>query len=219
MRKNLMRVGGRYIMQRGPTRRPLEITLLAKDVPSEMGNRVMVRIEGGTGKGKEVEAPSNSISPLPGSEPVKPPPKRRPEPEQVQEAPPGWVPSRREQVTWQQTLAIPMTVIDVNPHTGVAVVEGKVFGTVNRYDAPISQLCPIEPTFTPVDELPVQRSSVVVFARDPASQQVRREAAIARRRGVDRPPHFRAAVDRLLSKQVRSAEGARGCRGAVAARA
>jgi len=72
MRKNLMRVGQQYIMQRGPTRCPLAVTLLAKDVPSAMGNRVMVRIEEGTGKGKEVEAPSSSISPFPGSEPVKP---------------------------------------------------------------------------------------------------------------------------------------------------
>jgi hypothetical protein len=105
MRKNLMRVGQQYIMQRGPTRRPLEVTMLAKDVPSGMGNRVMVRIE----EGKEVEAPSSSISPLPGSEPVKPPPKRRPEPEPVQEAPPGWKPKKDEQVTWEQTLSIPLT--------------------------------------------------------------------------------------------------------------
>lgn len=156
MRKNLMRVGRQYVMQRGPTRSPLTVTLLAKDVPSAMGNRVMVRIEEGTGKGKEVEAPSSSISPFPGSESVKPPPKRRPEPEPMQEAPLGWKPKKDEQVTWEQTLAIPLTVVEVDRSAGVAVVEGKIFGGVNRYEAPISQLCPIRPKFTPVDQLPVQ---------------------------------------------------------------
>jgi len=157
MRKNEMRVGSQYTMQRGPTKRPVKVTLLAKDVPSSMGNRVMVSIEEGVGTGKEIEAPSSSISPLPGKEPVKPAPKKRPEPEPVREAPLGWKPKKDEQVTWEQTLAIPMTVIEVDLRTGVAVVEGKVFGGVNRYDAPVSQLCPINPKFTPVDELPVRR--------------------------------------------------------------
>lgn len=156
MRKNEMRVGSQYTMQRGPTKRPLKVTLLAKDVPSAMGNRVMVRMEEGVGTGKEIEAPSSSIRPLPGSQVVKPAPKKRPEPEPVREAPPGWKPKKDEQVTWEQTLAIPMTVIEVNPSTGVAVVEGWVFGGLNRYEAPISQLCPIKPKFTPVDQLPVQ---------------------------------------------------------------
>jgi hypothetical protein len=157
MRKNEMRVGSQYTMQRGPTKRPLKVTLLAKDVPSAMGNRVMVSIEEGVGTGKEIEAPSSSISPIPGSEPMRRPTKKRPEPEPVRDAPFGWKPKKGEQVTWEQTLAIPMTVIEVDVHTEVAVVEGKMFGGVNRYDAPVSQLCPINPKFTPVDELPVRR--------------------------------------------------------------
>jgi hypothetical protein len=157
MRKNEMRVGEQYIMQRGPTKRPLKVRLLAKDVPSAMGNRVMVKIEEGVGTGKEREAPSSSISALPGSQPVKPPPKRRPEPEPMQKVPPGWEPKKDEQVTWSQTLAIPMTVLELDLGTGVAVVEGYVFGGMNRYEAPISQLCPIQPKYTPVDELPVER--------------------------------------------------------------
>lgn len=157
MRKNEMRVGEQYIMQRGPTKRPLRVTLLAKDVPSAMGNRVMVRIEEGVGTGKEREAPSSSISALPGTQPVEPPPKERPDPEAVQKAPPGWGPKKDEQVTWSQTLAIPMTVLEVDLGTGIAVVEGYVFGGMNRYDAPISQLCPIQPKYTPVDQLPAQR--------------------------------------------------------------
>jgi hypothetical protein len=157
MRKNEMRIGSQYTMQRGPTKRPLKVTLLAKDVPSAMGNRVMVSIDEGVGTGKEIEAPSSSISPLLGSEPVKRPAKKRPESEPVREAPLGWKPKKDEQVTWEQTLAIPMTVIEVNLITGAAVVEGKVFGGVNRYDAPVSQLCPIKPKFTPVDKLPVRR--------------------------------------------------------------
>jgi len=157
MRKNEMRIGSQYTMQRGPTKRPLKVTLLAKDVPSAMGNRVMVRIDEGVGTGKEIEAPSSSISPLLGSESVKRPAKKRPESEPVREAPLGWKPKKDEQVTWEQTLGIPMTVIEVNLITGVAVVEGKVFGGVNRYDAPVSQLCPIKPKFTPVDKLPVRR--------------------------------------------------------------
>jgi hypothetical protein len=98
--------------------------------------------------------------PFPGSESVKPPPKRRPEPEPVQEAPLGWKPKKDEQVTWEQTLAIPLTVIEVDRSTGVAVVEGKVFGGVNRYEAPISQLCPIRPKFTPVARYGASASGV-----------------------------------------------------------
>lgn len=156
MRKNEMRIGQQYVMQRGPTRNPHKVTLLAKDVPGA-SHRVMVRIEEGISKGKERDVPSASLSPLPGSEPVKPKPKKRPEPEPVQEAPPGWKPKKDEQVTWEQTLTIPMTVLEVREEDGVAVIKGKVFGGVNRYEAPISQLCPLRPKFTPVDQLPVQR--------------------------------------------------------------
>lgn len=143
-------------MQRGPTRRPLRVTLLAKDVPSAMNNRVMVRIEEGVNMGKEREAPSVSLSPLSGSELAKPEPKKRPEPAPVREAPIGWKPKKGGQVTWTQTQAIPMTVIAVDAAKGLAEIEGKVFGMLERYEAPISQLCPIKPKFTPVDQLPTR---------------------------------------------------------------
>lgn len=143
-------------MQRGPTKRPLRVTLLAKDVPSAMNNRVMVRIEEGVGMGKEREAPSVSLSPLRGSELAKPKPKKRPEPAPVCEAPIGWKPKKGGQVTWTQTQAISMTVITVDAGKGLAVIEGRVFGMLERYEAPISQLCPIKPKFTLVDQLPAR---------------------------------------------------------------
>ncbi|MFL5897152.1 MAG: hypothetical protein ACJ76D_01605 [Solirubrobacterales bacterium] len=159
MRKNQVRIGQRYIMQRGPTRRSVLVTLVAKDAPSEMGNRVVVRIDEGVGKGNEREAPTVSIFPLSGNEPAKSP-KKSPGPEPVREAPIGWKPRKNEQVTWTQTLAISMTVIEVDTGNGIAVIEGYVFGGLNRYDAPIPQLCPIKPTFTPVRDLPTRRDSV-----------------------------------------------------------
>jgi hypothetical protein len=74
----------------------------------------------------------------------------------VQEAPIGWKPRKGGQVTWTLTQAIPMTVIAVDTGKGLAVIEGKVFGMLERYEAPISQLCPIKPKFTPVDQLPTR---------------------------------------------------------------
>ena len=156
MRKSEMRIGQEYTMQRGPTKRRLRVTLLAKDVPSAMNNRVMVRIEEGVGMGKEREAPSVSLSPLRGSELAKPKPKKRPEPAPGCEAPIGWKPKKGGQVTWTQTQAIPMTVITVDAGKGLAVIEGRVFGMLERYEAPISQLCPIKPKFTLVDQLPAR---------------------------------------------------------------
>jgi hypothetical protein len=175
MRKDEMRIGQEYTMQRGPTKRPLRVTLLAKDVPSAMNNRVMVRIEEGVSMGKEREAPSLSISPLSGSEPVKPKPKKGPEPEPVQEAPPGWEPKKDEQVTWAQTLTIPMTVLEVQANKGIAKIEGYVFGELRCYDAPVSQLVPIKPKFTPVDQLPTRprasTSSPVSRAESPEPEK------------------------------------------------
>lgn len=156
MRKNEMRIGQEYTMQRGPTKRPLRVTLLAKDVPSAMNNRVTVRIEEGVGMGKESEAPSVSLSPLPGDELAQPKPRKRPEPAPVYEAPIGWKPRKGEQVTWTQTQAIPMTVVAVYTGKGLAVIEGKVFGMLECYEAPISQLCPTRPKFTLVNQLPTR---------------------------------------------------------------
>jgi hypothetical protein len=155
MRKTEMRIQ-EYVMQRGPTRRPLRVTLLAKDVPSAMNNRVMVRIEEGVGMGKEREAPLVSLSSLQGGELAKPNLRKRPEPAPVHEAPIGWKPMKGGQVTWTQTQAIPMTVVAVDAGKALAVIEGKVFGMIERYEAPISHLCSIKPRFTPVDQLPTQ---------------------------------------------------------------
>lgn len=136
-----MRVGQQYEMQRGPTRRPVLVTLLAKDAPSEMGNRVVVRIEEGLGKGNEREAPTVSLFSLLGSEPVRPP-KKRPEPKSTHEVPSGWIPGKGSSVTWAQTQEIPMRVIDVDRDRGAAVIEGKIFGMLERYEAAIVELCP-----------------------------------------------------------------------------
>ncbi|MFL5833449.1 MAG: hypothetical protein ACJ76B_05675 [Solirubrobacterales bacterium] len=106
-----------------------------------MGNRVVVRIDEGLGKGNEREAPTVSIFSLPGNEPVRPP-KKRPEHKSTHEAPPGWIPGKGSSVTWTQTQEIPMHVIDVDRDRGVAVIEGKIFGMLERYEAVIAELFP-----------------------------------------------------------------------------
>jgi hypothetical protein len=141
MRKRDMRVGQQYAMQRGPTRRSVLVTLLAKDAPSELGDWVLVRIDERIGKGNEREAPSRSIYPLAGSEPVKLP-KKRPEPDPVREAPPGWMPSKGSSVTWAQTQEIPMRVVEVDLERSVAVIEGTIFGMQESFEAVIAELCP-----------------------------------------------------------------------------
>jgi hypothetical protein len=133
------------------------VTLLAKDAPSEMGNRVIVRIDEGIGKGNEREAPTVSIFPLPGNEPVRTP-KKRPEPTPQREAPPGWLPGRGSLVAWTQTQGIPMRVIEIDRDRNVAVVEGKIFGMQERYEAVIAELCPYAQTMETLPQDDVDQS-------------------------------------------------------------
>jgi hypothetical protein len=145
MRKISMRVGTKYEMQRGPTRRPVPVTLISKTVPSGRSNYVRVRIEGGVGKGREREVPSISIHPLPGVEPVPKKSRRRSQAPPGPPAPDGWTPSPGEVVTWAQTLDLRLTVSEVDVDEGAATIEGKVFGIQETYKAPIRELHPLPP--------------------------------------------------------------------------
>lgn len=141
MRKNEMRKGEQYHMQRGPTRGVRRVTLVAKDAPSGRSHWVMVRVEDGVGKGREIEVPSASLRPSPGGVSTKKPATRKPKRGPVG-APPGWVPVPGEAVTWTQTLGSRFTVIEVDIAKGVARIEGVLLGMTEGFSSPISELSP-----------------------------------------------------------------------------
>jgi hypothetical protein len=139
MRKNEMRTGEQYEMQRGPTRGVRRVTLLTKDAPSGRSHWVRVRVEEGVGKGKEIEAPSASLHPTSGSAATSRPVTSNPS-QPRQEAPPGWTPSPGEAVTWKQTLGLRFTVLEVEAGKGVAKIEGVVLGVTKQFDAAVAEL-------------------------------------------------------------------------------
>lgn len=157
MRRKDMCVGGQYEMQRGPTRRPVPVTLMDKRVPSERNNYVLVRIDGGLNKGSKREVPSASIHPLPGTEPARPKKARQQRHRSpIQDVPEGWTPSSGEVVTWTQTLDLRLRVSRVDAKRGIATVAGKVFGMRETYEAPISELRPLAPTLEVVPDEDVE---------------------------------------------------------------
>jgi hypothetical protein len=143
VRSDQIRPGQKYSMQRGPTRNPHVVTVLAVPAPSGKRGSVQVRIEDGLSKGKVIEAPSVSIDYLPGQEPVRPKKaKRQSLASQDLVAPVGWGPRVGEPVAWTQTLGARMEVVSVDPEGKVARVRGKVLGTSQEFDAPVVELAP-----------------------------------------------------------------------------
>jgi hypothetical protein len=137
-----MKIGQKYLMQRGPTKNPRKVSLLATQAPSGKRGWVQVRIEEGIGTGKVIEAPSQSIDYMPGQEPVSQK-KRKPVPKaQEIEAPPGWKPKLAEAVAWTQTLGTRMEVIFLNADASVARLKGRVLGVTEEFNAPVVELAP-----------------------------------------------------------------------------
>jgi hypothetical protein len=138
-----MQSGQKYSMQRGPTRNPHVVTLLATRAPSGKRGWVQVRIEDGIGKGKVIETPSQSIDYLPGQEPVRSKTRaKRALGAGDLVAPPGWRPCKGEAVAWTRTLGARMEVLSVNQEGTVARVKGKLLGAVKEFDAPVVELAP-----------------------------------------------------------------------------
>jgi hypothetical protein len=157
MRASDMTVGKQYVMQRGPTRKSRKVTLLAKEVPSGTSHRVLVCVEEGTGAGKQIEAPSRSIQPLPGEEPPETRKPRQAASGKMMDAPAGWVPRRGEAVAWTQTLGSRCTVLSVDVEKGVVQIRGKVMGMQEEFDALIIELSPFAFQLTAVPDEEVER--------------------------------------------------------------
>jgi hypothetical protein len=144
MRADEMRIGDEYGMQRGPSRRCRQVTLLAREAPSGRSHWVLVRMETGVGAGTEKEVPSQSIYHLPGKEPAAQRPNPRLAPKRETEPPPGWLPACGEAVSWARTLGSRFTVKAVDGARGIATIEGVLLGVAEQFDALISELCPFQ---------------------------------------------------------------------------
>jgi hypothetical protein len=153
MRKSQMRAGEQYEMQRGPTKRPRVVTLLGLDAPSGNSHRVLVRIDEGIGKGREIEAPSQSIFSLqkhgieqsPTSTPRLDP--------SFANAPIGWKPVEGRLVGWSRVGGGRFRVLRVDGFRRIAQIKGEVLGVVKEYDAPFTDLAPFrEPRLSVVED-------------------------------------------------------------------
>jgi hypothetical protein len=111
--------------------------ILGEKGPSARAGRraaLHVRFEDGLSTGEEKDVPSQSIYLLPGSQAPQRPKARKQQPAPAREAPPGWIPSLGEVVTWTQTLDLRLRVISVDAKRGVAAVGGKeIFGVEEEF--------------------------------------------------------------------------------------
>jgi hypothetical protein len=149
-----MEVGEVYVMQRGPTRRALTVTLLNLTAPSGVRGRVMVRVEDGVGRGREIEAPSSSLYPMYEEEPEKieapyKPPESRHEP-----APAGWLPKCGESVTWSKTGGIIFRVKELTREG--ALISGELLGVAKEYRVPFDELAPVATRALTVVQAPAE---------------------------------------------------------------
>lgn len=127
-------------MQRGPTRRPISVTLLDTTTPSGVRGRVMVRVEEGVGVGKEREAPTSSLFPRYDTEPEESEAPFRPTESRHEPAPAGWLPACGESVTWSKTGGIIFEVKQLTREG--ALIAGEVLGMKKEYSVPFAELAP-----------------------------------------------------------------------------
>lgn len=153
MRKSQMRAGEQYEMQRGPTKRPRVVTLLGFEVPSGNSHRVLVRIDEGIGKGREIEAPSQSIFSLQKHD-VEPSPTPASELDpSFAAAPIGWKPVEGRLVGWSRVGGGRFRVLRVDGFRRIAQIKGEVLGVVEEYDVPFTELAPFrEPRLSVVED-------------------------------------------------------------------
>jgi hypothetical protein len=142
MQKRKMKIGRKYEMQRGPTKRPRLVTLLGLEAPSGATHRVLVRIEEGIGKGREIEAPCQSIFALPDQERHLEPVLSHDAEERLVTAPLGWRPVKGKSVGWSRIGGGCFRVLSVDPSRKTAQIKGEVLGVIEEYEAPIAELAP-----------------------------------------------------------------------------
>jgi hypothetical protein len=142
MRQKDLEPGQPYVMQRGPTRRPLTVTLLDAPAPSGVRGRVIVRVEDGVGKGREIEAPTASLYPLyeEETEPAEAP--NKPTESRHRPAPTDWLPRCGESVTWSKTGGIIFEVRQLTREG--ALIAGELLGMKEEYRVPFAELSPAE---------------------------------------------------------------------------
>ena len=127
-------------MQRGPTRRALTVTLLDTPAPSGIRGRVMVRVEDGVGKGREIEAPTASLYPLEEEEVEVDDAQHTPAESRHHPAPKGWLPRCGESVTWSKTGGIIFEVRQLTREG--ALIAGELLGMKKEYRVPFAELSP-----------------------------------------------------------------------------
>ena len=164
-----MEVGEVYVMQRGPTRRALTVTLLDLTTPSRVRGRVMVRVEDGVGRGREIEAPSSSLHPMYEEEPEKieapyKPPESRHEP-----APAGWLPTCGESVTWSKTGGVIFWVKQLTREG--ALISGELLGMEKEYRVPFVELAPAPTRSLTVVQGPADRRPLIEPTPDDLAEE------------------------------------------------
>jgi hypothetical protein len=179
-----MKVGEVYVMQRGPSRRALTVTLLDTVTDSGVRGRVLVRVEDGVGRGREIEAPTSSLHPLYEQESQQPATADKPSESRPQTAPEGWMPTCRESVTWERTGGI---IFEVRQLTrGAALIEGELLGVPQEFKAPLSELAPA------VVAPPAPRSALSIVEVDDSDLKMEEgpgvgDAAVSPLRAVEPP--------------------------------
>lgn len=142
MRQKDLSPGGVYVMQRGPTRRALTVTLLDAPAPSGIRGRVMVRVEDGVGMGREIEAPTASFYPLHEEEVEATDAAYEPVESRHRPPPADWLPRCGESVTWSKTGGI---IFEIRRLTREgALIAGELLSMKKEYEVPFAELSPAE---------------------------------------------------------------------------
>jgi hypothetical protein len=164
MRQRDLSAGEVYVMQRGPTRRALTVTLLDAPAPSGIRGRVMVRVEDGVGKGRAIEAPTSSLYPVYEEEVEAEEAPYNPIESRHLPAPADWLPRCGESVTWSKTGGI---IFEIRRLTREgALIAGELLGMKKQYEVPFTELSPAEPR-----SLAIVRSQEGERAIEPMSEE------------------------------------------------
>lgn len=140
-RKDLI-VGEQYLVVRG--HRTRRVTLLDKESAAITPGYVEVEFREGAKAGEKAQVFCGSINPLPGkvSAARKRPPKKAKRALWLI-APDDWEPRPGETVTWSKTGDIRLDVLTYDSAAKVAVVQGRIFGVLEEYQAPRIELAPV----------------------------------------------------------------------------
>lgn len=168
MRQKDMEVGESYVMQRGPTRRALTVTLRDSTTPSGVRGRVMVRVEDGVGRGREIEAPTSSLYPM-YEESEKIEASCKPTESRHEPAPAGWLPTCGESVTWSKTGGVIFRVKQLTREG--ALISGELLGMEKEYRVPFVELAPAPMRSLTVVQAPAERRPLI----EPTSEELAEE--------------------------------------------